>query len=90
MNPYRIVDSTTEAAQSLRKSEDGELMKIARYILSLSEEEYIKRLDMLEERSIEILEEDERRSLGVVPPYMVRAYRERDLKTIEAFKKRRR
>ena len=90
MKSYRIVDSATEASQSLRKSEDGELMKIARYILSLSEEEYIKRLNMLEERSIEMLEEDERRSLGFVPPYMVRAYRERDLKTIEAFKKRRR
>jgi len=90
MNPYRIVDSTTEASQSLRKSEDGELMKIARYILSLSDKEYIKRLDMLEARSIEMLKEDEKNSLGFVPPYMVRAYRERDFETIKAYKKRRR
>jgi hypothetical protein len=90
MKSLRVVDSATEASQSLRKSEDGELMKIARYILSLSEEEYIKRLDMLEERSIKMLQEDEEEAIGFMPPYMVRAYRERDLKTIEAFKKRRR
>lgn len=90
MYPYRILDSTTEASQSLRKSEDGELMKIARYILSLSKEKYIERLNMIEERSIEILKEDEEKSLGFIPPYMIRAYKERDLETIEAFKKRRR
>lgn len=90
MNPYRIVDSTTEAAQSLRKSEDGELMKVARYILSLSEEEYVKRLNMLEARSIEMFKEDEKNSSGSMPPYMVRAYRENDIKTIEAYKERRR
>ena len=86
-----IVDNSTSAAQSLRKEEDDGLLDAATWLLTLTKEQYAKRLDMLEAiGNVELkIHED---SVSGPPPYirMARKNNLEDKITINRYNTRRR
>ena len=85
-----IVDNSTSAAQSLRKEEEDSLLDAAKYLMSLTREQYAKRLDMLEAiGNVELEIHD--KSVSGPPPYIkrVRKGNLEDKITINRYIKRR-
>jgi hypothetical protein len=85
-----IVDSSTSAAQSLRKEEEDGLLDAAKHLMSLTREQYAKRLDMLEAiGNIELDIHD--KSVSGLPPYIknVRKGNLEDAITINSYINRR-